>query len=122
MRALLAGQRNASVGVVLGLAGVVLLLIVSVGLNVKHMGDLDQLHDLIYKRCLSVSVPQNDARRVEVAEWNSLAEQERHNRFIDAPLRAQRAGSYQRLADAMQAAVDASEQNPCAAYQRADGQ
>lgn len=116
MKALITGQRNGTVGVVLGLAGLIFLLIASVGLNLKHHNDLNRLQHLIYQRCVQLSTPQNQAREVEIREWTALAEQERHNRFIDNALREQRAGSYQRLADAMQAAVDASARNSCAQY------
>jgi hypothetical protein len=51
MRALLEGQRQASMGIVAGLAGVICLLIASVGLNVKHSSDLRDLKHVIYKRC-----------------------------------------------------------------------
>lgn len=116
MRALLRGERAASIGVMLGLLGVACLLIASLGLNVAHHNDLDRLQRLIYTRCVQLTTPQNQAREVEIREWTALAEQERHNRFIDSTLREQRAGSYQRLADAMQAAVDASARNSCAQY------
>lgn len=116
MKALVRGQRVASVGVVAGLLAVACLLVASLGLNLKHHDDLDRLQRLIYQRCVSLTGPQNTARQVEVAEWTALAEQERHNRFIDESLRTQRVGSYQRLADAMQAAVDASARNSCTQY------
>lgn len=110
MRALLNGERNGTVGVVAGLFALVCLLIASVGLNLRHINDLDRLQNLIYQRCITLSVPQNDARRVEIMEWSRLAARESD---------PEAAESYQRLADAMQAAVDASESNPCRVYKRA---
>lgn len=51
MRALIEGRRNGSVGAVLGLAGVICLLIASVGLNLKHAGDLDDVKHVLVSRC-----------------------------------------------------------------------
>lgn len=119
MKALIRGERLGTVGIVAGLFGVICLLIASLGLNIAHHSDLDRLQDLIYTRCVQLATPQNQARQVEVVEWSALAEQERHNPYIDPKLRVARTGSYQRLADAMQAAVEASQRNACDQYKRA---
>lgn len=107
MRALLRGERAASIGVMLGLLGLCCLLVASLGLNLAHHNDLDRLQRLIYQRCVQLTTPQNQARRVEIAEWTALAEREQD------PTAAR---SYRHLADAMQAAVDASARNSCTQY------
>jgi hypothetical protein len=107
VKALIRGERIVSAGVAAGLVGLICLLVASLGLNIKHHGDLDRLQRLIYVRCVSLSGPQNTARQVEVTEWRQLASQNAGTA---------QAGSYTRLADAMQAAVEASQRNNCTQY------
>jgi hypothetical protein len=101
------GERLVSAGVAAGLFGLTCLLIASIGLNWKHHNDLDRLQRLIYVRCVSLSGPQNTARVVEVREWRALATQTQGS---------PQSAAYTRLADAMQAAVDASQRNNCTQY------
>lgn len=109
MKALITGQRNGSVGVVLGLAGVICLLIASVGLNLKHRSDLTHLHSTIYHRCLDrqqYDQLSNAARNTEIVEWRRLAQQQ-PGLSRDA---------YTRMADAMQAAVNGQVRGGCNLY------
>lgn len=110
MKALITGQRNGSVGVVLGLAGVICLLIASVGLNLKHRSDLTHLHSTIYHRCLDrqqYDQLSNRARSTEIVEWRRLARLEPPSLRRDA---------YTRMADAMQAAVNGQVRGGCNLY------
>lgn len=51
MKALLSGQRQGGVGVVLGLTGVICLLIASIGLNFKQSRDLSDVKNTLVSRC-----------------------------------------------------------------------
>jgi hypothetical protein len=52
MRALLRGERNASVGVVLGLLALLCLLGSSLGLTLAYRHQLQDLKQTLYERCL----------------------------------------------------------------------
>jgi hypothetical protein len=60
VRALLNGERQGGVGVVLGLVGVICLLIASIGLNIKQSRDLSAVKHTLQQRCALRQ--QSDAR------------------------------------------------------------
>lgn len=77
MRALLAGERRASVGVVLGLIGILCLLGVSTGLAVYGMTNLHALRETLQERCAArqaIDQANHNGQVANAEAWKSLAE------------------------------------------------
>jgi hypothetical protein len=110
MRALTRGERNASVGVVAGLVGLICLLAASLGLNLKHAKDLDDIKQVLVGRCQARQASDERVRedlqgRIDL--YAAIVSTEQANRFIDEPLRARRIVPYRKAMAAAQAALTA---------------
>ena len=69
MRALTRGERRASVGVVAGLVGVLLLLISTLALTLSYRGQLNDLHETLLTRC--EARVEYDKRFIRAAEGDA---------------------------------------------------
>ena len=75
MRALLQGRRNASLGVTLGLVGMICLLAVSTGLAIYGMTNLHDLRSTIVGRCekrLALDTSTRNSIKAQAAFYASL--------------------------------------------------
>lgn len=110
MRALTRGERRASVGVVLGLLGLICLLVASLGLNWKQSRDLSDVKRILIGRCEARQASDDRTRddlRGRIDLYTAIVDTEQHNRFIDSDLRARRITPYRKAMQAAEAALTA---------------
>lgn len=100
MRATFAGERQAGLGVLLGLVALIALLAASLGLTLSYRQELKDTRATLAQRC-----GNTEAFRTAVGEWHAATIAiEQSNPYVDDGLREKRVAASEKVIDAVNAA------------------
>lgn len=119
MRSLLRGERQGSLGVVLGLVAVICLAAYALAMALGWRSQFYELKHTIYQRCTqreAYDQASQQGRRSMVDLYRTLEAQERSNPFIDERLRTERRRAYMHAVAGLSGALRTGAPTGCSQY------
>lgn len=119
MRALIRGERVASVGVMLGLFALFCVLASSLVLTLGYRAQVEHFKQDFYQQCVSrlaYDKSSQAARAQSRIYYEHMIANEEHNRFIDERLRAQRVADAREMVAALTDTLNKTVPGGCSRY------